>query len=227
MGGVPDVQPSLLRSALSWPHALPAVRSRAEPKPTTIRLRSKAVPPQTVLRELLKKIKTAWPGSGVPHRTRSAEQKARHPGSVSVRAGGSAPSNHRQLDQPSLTRSANHHRFLAPSARLAGPELEFHTFEPRKGQQSRAGASTALAVNPLCSFPRPFTSLENGPIFDLSRHLIQDTPPSSFPAYTGHPTLLISRIYGTPIQGGETISPFLRVTTRKTEPANTPRAQAP
>ena len=29
---------------------------------------------------------------------------------------------------------------------------------------------------------------------------IQDTPPSSFPAYTGHPTLLISRIYGTPIQ---------------------------
>ena len=73
--------------ALSWPmlyRQFGVEPSRADDNVTVQRFR------RDCLREL-KKIKTAWPGPGVPHRTRSAAQKARHPGSVSVRAGGSAP----------------------------------------------------------------------------------------------------------------------------------------
>ena len=59
--------------ALSWPHAVPAVRSRAEP--SRRQCYGPAVPPR--LSPRAQEDQDGLAGTGVPHRTRSAAQKAR------------------------------------------------------------------------------------------------------------------------------------------------------
>ena len=71
--------------ALSWP----MLYRQFGVEPSRRQCYGPAVPPR--LSPRAQENQDGLAGTGVPHRTRSAAQKARHPGSVSVRAGGSAP----------------------------------------------------------------------------------------------------------------------------------------